>query len=296
MRKNSLALIGFYCARGKARMPTKGMLVMDFLRFTGIVFTLCVSLILPVFAAAFICKRFRLRLLYVLLGALGFIVMQMLIRIPLLGSAYTQFYLSAMPPIVSIFLLAFTAGLFETGGRYLVFRLFFKNERRLVGALGAGIGHGGIEAIALVGINYCNFIIIGALLLFAPQSALLPALGITDAVAAQFCAISPLGFFAAGVERVCAMTLHVFLSVLLFYFMQKKQSLRGFALVTLIHTVFDFTAQLPRLFVKNADAQLLLAELIVLIGAVICGFFLFRLAKRWPRDAAPLCTKEDIVN
>ena len=44
-------------------------------------------------------------------------------------------------------------GVFEETGRLLAFKLFLKSEREPITALSYGIGHGGAEAILLVGLT-----------------------------------------------------------------------------------------------------------------------------------------------
>src|SRR5690606_17813755 len=89
------------------------------------------------------------------LGALVFVVSQMLLRIPLISAL--QLVLGpqiAGSPALSFVVgagLALTAALFETGGRYLGYRLLLRRDPKSwdVGVL-FGLGHGGIESALLV--------------------------------------------------------------------------------------------------------------------------------------------------
>jgi uncharacterized membrane protein YhfC len=89
-------------------------------------------------------------------GALTFLVSQLVIRLPL------QHHLNAMVvPRIGASRLAMTAwfaldalsaALFEEGGRWLLFRFLPPSRRTFGTAVMCGLGHGGFESIALVGL------------------------------------------------------------------------------------------------------------------------------------------------
>ena len=89
-------------------------------------------------------------------------------------------------------LAAFSAGIFEEGGRWLLFRRFLKNSSP-IDALAFGIGHGGTEAFLLVGLN----------------AVLLPWMGGLTAVT-----VSGGEFLLSGMERLLAMSAHLAWSVM----------------------------------------------------------------------------------
>ena len=93
-----------------------------------------------------------------LFGAAGFFVMQIIIRIPIMNTiAITAGFQSfvANHYILYCFVMAFTAGFFELIGRYVVAKILAKNLAYEKG-FAAGLGHGGIEAIILIGMTYIN--------------------------------------------------------------------------------------------------------------------------------------------
>ena len=51
---------------------------------------------------------------------------------------------------------------------------------------------------------------------------------------------TPAMFLLAGYERILTMIVHVAMTVLVFYFVNKKKSMIGIAICLLIHTVIDF--------------------------------------------------------
>ena len=96
-----------------------------------------------------------------ILGASGFVVTQLLIRLPVLTALQSQPWFisfSENNSFLFAFALAFPAGLFELAGRFVVAKLMQKNLN-YHRALAAGLGHGGIEAMILVGITYLNNIL-----------------------------------------------------------------------------------------------------------------------------------------
>ena len=134
------------------------------LSIISIVVTLFVSLLLPLAFLVIYTLRNKKQGIWSawLLGAAGFVVTQVLIRIPILNglSQNAGFLTFAQAhPVVYGFSLAFTAGLFELAGRYAVARIL-KKKLTYRRALAAGLGHGGIEAILITGIAYISNLVL----------------------------------------------------------------------------------------------------------------------------------------
>lgn len=216
----------------------------------GYIFALAAALVLPVAAAVIMSRRVGTAR-PVLLGALTFFVFQGLLRIPLLQvvlplwDRYVLFQFTR--PVAFLVFLSLSAGIFEEVGRYLVMKRFMPKAPVSHG-LAFGIGHGGIEAVLLVGIN-------------------LLALALTQAVP-----IGPLSgqFFAAGLERITAMTFHVCLSVLVWRSLaEERPVLLPWAI--LLHTLLNVLAgYLSYLKVSTAliEGSLALGTLFFLIYTV----------------------------
>jgi len=200
----------------------------------------------------------------VIAGAVGFFVPQIIIRIPIIQllallPGWIDFNQNNV--LLSVSLFAITAAVFETTGRFVVFKTLLKNKLSYNAAVGAGIGHGGIESIFLIGFTYINNIVISFLI----NSRLLPDLpGMEEAVGALK-GTSPELFFLAGVERVFTIFFHILLSVLICYFIIKGKPLLGFLLCTLIHFALDFA--LPLMNVNGVSIWFI--EGLLLIVAVI---------------------------
>lgn len=113
--------------------------------------------------------------------------------------------------------LSFSAGLFEEMARYLVLRFLAKGVRGWSNAVMFGAGHGGIEAILIVGgLAISNLVLLAnADALLAQTRATAPAQA--DALAAYMEALRGVGagdIAASLIERVFAIMLHIGLSVM----------------------------------------------------------------------------------
>ena len=137
------------------------------------------------------------------------------------------------------------AGLFEETGRYLAFRTVLKkrlgNDRN---ALMYGAGHGGIEAILLLGFAYISNVVM-SVLINAGQTDLLTATAAGEA-AEQLKAIldslvttAPWTYLLAIVERAVAITTHICLSVLVFFSVKKPGKGWLFPAAILLHAALD---------------------------------------------------------
>src|SRR5664280_645569 len=124
--------------------------------------SLLLSIVLPLVAAIVLHKKLQFAWKSALVGALVFVVFQILTRIPLLG--YLQYNLwyqafSMSYPIISLLLIALSAGLFEEVGRYIGFRLLLRRHLDWEGGIAYGIGHGGLESL-YIGTAFLNLSLI----------------------------------------------------------------------------------------------------------------------------------------
>ena len=107
-------------------------------------------------------------------GALAFIVSQLLIRIPILQLLVPRYAwygaLQLYPWLYGLF-LGLTAGLAEETARLAAIRLFLKEQTGKEYGLAFGLGHGGIEAMLLVGPVFFS----GLALTLTGREALFPA-------------------------------------------------------------------------------------------------------------------------
>ena len=182
-----------------------------------------------------------------LLGAAGFVIFQVIIRIPILnGLAGLEGFQTFATQNYALYclILAFTAGLFEVAGRYIVAKIMQKNltfER----GFAAGLGHGGIESIVLIGTMYLNNLIYiimintGSFDMVIQQTA---AAGVDTA--ALVSVQDALVYLLAGYERILTMISHTALSLLVCYFVTRKKDALGIILCLIFHTIIDFVSPL----------------------------------------------------
>lgn len=152
-------------------------------------------------------RRHDVGLVVVLCGAAAFVASQA-VRLPLLAGlgAVTDL---AEPVMVGVAIL--TSGLVEEPARWLVLRALAR-ARGWADGVGFGLGHGGIEALLVVGIGAIGAIVLltGGDEIVAQLRAQDPAQA--DAAAAQVAAVRDVGageVVLAVVERASAITFHV---------------------------------------------------------------------------------------
>ena len=263
---------------------------------TSIVFcvvTLFISLILPVLAVILFSAKNRKQgiLSAWLLGAAGFFVTQILIRLPILTALQGQSWFLSFSQnhlFGYAFSLAFTAGLFELAGRFVVSKLL---QRKLTynRSLAAGLGHGGIEAMLLIGMTYVNNLIYivminsGSFDAMIAQTAAIPeAAAQLELIRQQFLTSSPFLFALAGLERLLAMTGHVAMSMLVCYGVAHKKVLFCTALCLAIHTLMDLTAGISLVLPQSIAYPIIYAILIAM--AVLSLFVIRELRRRWNKE------------
>jgi len=182
--------------------------------------TITISVVLPIIASVYLCMREKRRWKTILLGVATFVLFQICIRLPLLqGVLMNTAWFSALPdnaPLLYALILGASAALFEVGGRYVVMALLMKKQYAFGDGIAFGVGHGGIEAILLVGLN-------------TMVGLLRNSLGASSLI------------FAAGLERLFTMVMQVAFSVLVVRALREKQF--GCAVVAFgVHASMDTLA------------------------------------------------------
>lgn len=215
--------------------------------------TLFITLILPIIAMVLYKKKSNGRSLWSAwaIGAVGFVLFQMVIRIPLLNT------LSAVPGFTSFaanhyilysFFIACSAAAFEVIGRYVAARMM-KDNIRLTPQMGiaAGLGHGGIEAMLLIGMTYISnlvyiFMINSGSFNTMIQDRLSVGADATTLTAVKDTLISTpaIIFYLAGYERILTMIIHLSLSILVCYSVWKGTARQGMLISFGFHWLLDF--------------------------------------------------------
>ena len=215
--------------------------------------TLFICLILPLIVYIFYGVKNKGKGVWTawLLGAAGFFVFQVIIRMPVLSllslsPAFMNFATEHF--VLYSLLLAFTAALFEVAGRYIVAKILSRNltyEK----SFAAGLGHGSIEAMFVIGMTYVNnllYIIMinsGTFDVMVEQTA---AMGVDTAqlmaVKEALVNTNSSMFLLAGYERILTVILHIALSMVVCYFVSRKKDIVGILICLMCHFAVDFIA------------------------------------------------------
>lgn len=265
----------------------------------AVIVTFCISTILPivVWIAYGVKNKGKGVWTAWLLGAAGFFVMQMVIRIPIMNMlALTAGFQSFLANhyVLYCLVVAFTAGLFELIGRYAVAKILTKNLTYEKG-FAVGLGHGGIEAIVLIGMMYLSNIIYigminsGAFDGIVEQTAALGVdttslIAIKDGLLNSSSAI----FFLAGYERILTMIFHVAASLAVCYFVSKKQDIKGILICLVCHWMVDFISPLVNgmttEYMGNVISQTtayIIVYLFLTAVAVVSVVAIMNIRKKW---------------
>ena len=230
----------------------------------AILFTLAFSIVFPIGLMLYFRKKGGKWRTF-LIGAGAFILFAMILE----SILHNLLFLTPLWPVLqgNIWLYGLygglAAGVFEETGRFLAFKLFLKNEREPITALSYGIGHGGVEAILIVGLTMVNNLVLAVMA--SAGAATDPAV----LELAEQLTSTPAGMFLwSAFERFGAIILHLSLSVLVFAAVRVPGKTWLFPVAILIHTVADFIV-----VVSNAYLPVAATEIIVLVFAVIVALF-----------------------
>lgn len=265
--------------------------------------TLFIALILPIIVAVVYSIKNKGKGIWKawLLGAAGFFVLQMVIRTPILTAvsvlpSFTEFVTNHYA--IYCFILALTAALFEVIARFGVAKILQK-EICYEKALAAGLGHGGIESMLLIGMTYINNLLYtimintGSFDLMVAQAG--ASAGLTQEQMAQLTGIKDAlvetgssAFYLAGYERILTMICHTAMSLLVCYFVYKKKAVLGVGIAFVVHFCMDFVAPLVNGMateylgnrLSQNTAYIIIYSFLTLV-TVGCVVVIVKICKKW---------------
>jgi len=216
-------------------------------------------------------------------GALSFFLSQMVVRIPImqLYLPNQQWYLNLGKSALGMALfLGFTAALFETMGRLFTLNLLLKKSLSYRTGVIHGLGHGGIEAILLVGLNYVIFAFFGLYLNSGVQEPLLFIIPHEQQALIKSLLVDTPSylFIIAGIERSLTIIVHISLSLLITVGIMKKQLLKYTLITISIHTLLDAII----VFVSYHTSNVYILEGIVFVFALISIIIIIKLKNTIP--------------
>ena len=265
-----------------------------------ILLTAILAIALPLIAAIIWCKKKHEPFTTVLIGAATFLLFAIVIEKPLqalvisLDSPVSQF-VNARPVLWGIIVGLFP-GVFEETGRFVAFKTVLRKRKQRETGLSHGIGHGGFEALFILGITYIEYFVFAIMLnqgsfvelMIEPvKDTLTPEVvkQITGIVE-QITTFSAATMGVALVDRLIAVLYHIGASIMVFYAVKDKKKWWLYPLSILIHTVIDglLGLQLAGVFELSDVANEIIFAVEAL--AVFLGAFFLLYKKDQPKEAA----------
>ena len=168
-------------------------------------------------------------------------------------------------PILWALVLGLFPGVFEETGRFMAFKTVLRNRRNRETSISYGIGHGGIEVILVLGINYIVYIVYAVMINTGTFQGIIDQVAeqapfqeeAIRALADQLAVFSFADIGTGMFERVFAFLFHVGASILVFYAARDKGRLWLYPLAILLHTALDSLAGLNMAKVVQLSASAL---------------------------------------
>lgn len=261
--------------------------------FIFMVFTALLTTVGPIIAAIIFYKKKKYFVGSAFIGAAVFFLFQMVTRIPLIQLVLPkmQWYKDMAQNNLWAYalFLGFTAGLFEEVGRYLAFTLVLKKHQDWKNAVAYGIGHGGIEAILLVGLTYVGNLVTSMMINSGMLDTIIaqyPEQGREALLQAKSLLLQTPSFMylVGGAERLFAFTIHMALSILVMVGIQKKKGLQYLGLAILLHMLIDS----PVVIMSGSGASVWVIEGFVCILAVTSFLYIRRTGKQAEQSSVPM--------
>lgn len=178
---------------------------------------------------------------------------------------------------------ALAAGIFEETGRFITMKLFLKKYQAKEDAVTFGIGHGGIEAILVVGFSMLSTIMLMQAITkmggIDAYIAMVPAemQDMMRETLTELFATEPYVYLLAAVERVAAITFHIALSVLVFFAATRPGKWYYYPAAIGIHAFMDIFAAL---YQQKVIASLAVTELLIVTVVAVTAFWVYRLYQK----------------
>lgn len=249
----------------------------------GLYFSLCLAVGLPIVLAVLARKKLHSKVWPFFVGAAVFVVFALVLE----QAIHAQVLKGALGAKITgsavLYGLygGFMAALFEEGGRYIAMRFVMRRSLDKENAIMYGVGHGGIEAILIVGLSYVSNLAIVSLINGGHVDQLFAGV---DAATAQtmYQQLEPLWagpsyvFYMAGIERIGAIAVHICCS----YFVYRAiddGDWAFFALAFGAHFAVDFIAGL----LSQSGVNMLVIEVVIL---ALAAAFVVAALKFWKQE------------
>ena len=173
------------------------------------------------------------------------------------------------------------AGVFEETARLLGLRSLCKKDPAAATGFAYGVGHGGAEAVLLVGMGLVSNLMVMYMLNSGQGASLVENFTGEELALAQqqlttLAQTPPLTFLAAGIERAYSLAFHIAMSVLVWMTVVKRLPMWGYAAAIGMHALVNVPAML---YQTGVLGNIWLAEALgvaLCAAAVTCVWQLYR--------------------
>lgn len=227
------------------------------LQIALMVIGLAIFVIVPVVIALIWKIKKKEPITTILVGAGAFLLFALILEKPIqnvlvfpttmgLPDHALSLFFAANPVLLSLVAGLFP-GVFEETGRLVAYKTLLKKRTQRETSISYGIGHGGIEVVLILGLNFVNYIIYALMINTGAFGAVVEQvaaqapeqLAQVDTIVTMLTTFS-IGTLAINVfERVFAVMFHVGASILVFYACKDKKKFWLYPLAIVLHTAMD---------------------------------------------------------
>lgn len=243
----------------------------------GMVVSLIISVVLPVVLLILVYKKAKANILPFFIGCGVFVVFALILE-QIMHTVVLGVTGTLLTGNVILYGLygGLAAALFEETGRWVAMKFLMKKNLNRQNAIMYGVGHGGIEAMLLVGLTYVSNLLTSVMintgLLQVSMATLDESLQVTTFEQLKVLWELPSWqFYMAGVERMSAIALQIALSVLV-YKSVKAGSKKYWLIAFSLHFAVDFLT----VVIMGYGAPVWLLELLLVVMVVLIGLYVYK--------------------
>ena len=252
----------------------------------AIAIELIIIIAMPIALLIFWKAKMKVKLFPAVIGALTFVLFALVLE-----SISHYAFLQIDSPISQaikgnpwLFALysGLAAGLFEETGRFVAFKYVLKKHSNKETAITYGIGHGGIEAILVVGVTLIMYLVFSLKINAMGLNEFLATFNAEEAIMLEgiiesLIKAAPINYFWGALERLSALLIHISLSVLLFTAVHNVKKRYIFPLAIVLHALIDFPAALYK---TGIISNIAIIELILLLIALVIASIAYKYYKQ----------------
>lgn len=247
----------------------------------GMVFSMILAVLFPIILMIYWMKSKKPKFLSCVIGAVTFILFalileQILHTVVMVAIGKGDLLLGKEKLASNIWVYGLYGGLcaaiFEEVGRFLAMKLCMKKFLDKKNAIMYGIGHGGIEAIIILGLAEISNIATAMSINSGAIETIISSVPenqretLYEQVSALWTTPAA-SFYLAGVERIIAVLLHICLSYMVYRFVKYSEK-KFFCIALGIHFLIDFGTVVMSKVIPMVALEAILA-------AVVIGFLIF---------------------